>query len=258
MAVAFATKRKYQRHSIPRGLPVTWKARGGFTVATAGAIGMGGLFLHTKDSLPVNSVIEIDIDLNDAKLHARAKVRDSVPGKGMGLQFVQMNTTDRYILNKFLSHDLSDPDKIDSRKVDSGKAASGKAEAGGAASKKADRARPRAAAKKLGGKQRSVRRCALVASAEVTEPESNTRLSARTSEVAIGGCYIDALNPFPEGTVVELRIVRDHGVFETKAKVVYCHPGCGMGLAFVSIRPDQRTVLEDWLAEIITRPQNFP
>lgn len=110
----------------------------------------------------------------------------------------------------------------------------------------------RKSAKKFPGKQRSVRRCALVASAEVTEPESNTRLSARTSELAIGGCYIDALNPFPEGTQVNIRILRDHGVFEAKAKVVYSHPGFGMGLAFVSIAPDQRSVLEEWLAEIIT------
>ncbi len=238
MATVFAAKRKYPRHPAPQGIPVTWKAGGGCTVSTAGAIGMGGLFLHTPDSLPVGSVIEIDLDLKTAKLHVRAKVRDAVPGKGMGLQFVQMNTTDRYRLNQFLSQDLPDSAKADSA----------------SAAKKADRPRTRAAAKKFGGKQRAFQRCALVASAEVIEPHSNTRLAARTSELAIGGCYVDALNPFPEGTEVNLRILRDHGVFETKAKVVYCHPGCGMGLAFLSIHPDQRSILEDWLAEIITRP----
>ena len=100
-------------------------------------------------------------------------------------------------------------------------------------------------------KTRAVQRCAFVASAEVTDVSSGAQLSARTSELGIGGCYIDALNPFPEGTRVQLRILRDQGVFEAKAKVVYCHPNSGMGLAFEEITPDQRSLLETWLAELV-------
>ena len=102
-------------------------------------------------------------------------------------------------------------------------------------------------------KQRSVRRCPLVASAEVTELGSGTMLSARTSEFGLGGCYVDALNPFAEGTLVGLRILRDQGVFETKAKVVYCDPTFGMGLAFTDMPPDQRALLEAWLTEIVSQ-----
>jgi hypothetical protein len=102
-------------------------------------------------------------------------------------------------------------------------------------------------------KQRSVRRCALVASVEVTELRTGALLSARISELGIGGCYIDALNPFPEGALVGLRILRDQGVFETKAKVVYCDSRFGMGVAFVEMTPDQRSILETWLAEIVTQ-----
>jgi hypothetical protein len=102
-------------------------------------------------------------------------------------------------------------------------------------------------------KRRSVRRCPLVASAEVTELGSGTLLSARTSELGLGGCYVDALNPFPEGTLVRLQILRDQGVFETKAKVVYCDPRFGMGLAFTEMTPDQRSLLEAWLAEIVSQ-----
>ena len=100
-------------------------------------------------------------------------------------------------------------------------------------------------------KQRSVRRCPLVASAEVTELSSGAQLSARTSELGLGGCYVDALNPFPKGTLVGLKILRDQGVFETKARVVYCDPRFGMGLAFTETTPDQRSILETWLAEIV-------
>ena len=102
-------------------------------------------------------------------------------------------------------------------------------------------------------KQRSVRRCPLVASAEVTELGSGTVLSARTSEIGLGGCYVDALNPFPDATPVGLRILRDQGVFETKAKVVYCDPTFGMGMAFTDMAHDQRSLLEAWLTEIVSQ-----
>jgi hypothetical protein len=102
-------------------------------------------------------------------------------------------------------------------------------------------------------KQRSVRRCALVASVEVTELRTGALLSARISELGVGGCYVDALNPFPEGALVALRILRDQGVFETKAKVVYCDSRFGMGLAFIEMSLDQRSILENWLAEIVSR-----
>jgi hypothetical protein len=100
-------------------------------------------------------------------------------------------------------------------------------------------------------KRRSVLRCPLVASAEVTELRSGAVLSTRISELGVGGCYVDALNPFPEGTQVGLRILRDQGVFETMAQVVYCDSSFGMGLAFTEMTPDQRSILEAWLADIV-------
>jgi hypothetical protein len=104
-------------------------------------------------------------------------------------------------------------------------------------------------------RRRSVRRCSVVASAEVTElgSGSSTKLSARISELGLGGCYIDTLNPFPEGTVVQLRILRDDGVFESKAKVVYADQRFGMGLTFVEMPPNHRSLLEGWLAELVSR-----
>ncbi len=100
-------------------------------------------------------------------------------------------------------------------------------------------------------KPRAVRRCPFVASVEVTELRSGTRLSARTSEVGLGGCYVDALNPFANGEQVKLRIVRDQGTFEAKAKVVYSDASFGMGLSFTEITAEQRVVLENWLEEMV-------
>ena len=101
--------------------------------------------------------------------------------------------------------------------------------------------------------KRIVKRCPFVATAEVVEMSSKTRLSARISELGLGGCYVDAFNPFPQGTLVELRILRDQGVFEAKARVVYTQASFGMGLAFTEISKDHRLLLEDWLAEVVTQ-----
>lgn len=99
--------------------------------------------------------------------------------------------------------------------------------------------------------RRAAKRCAMVASVEVTDLGTKTKLSARTSEIAVGGCYVDALNPFPVGTLVHVRITRDKGSFEAKGKVAYCDSTMGMGVAFTEVAPAQRSILEDWLAEIV-------
>jgi hypothetical protein len=104
-------------------------------------------------------------------------------------------------------------------------------------------------------KQRSALRCQLVASAEVTDLHSGTRLSARISELSVGGCYVDALTPFPEGTMVRLRITRDQGAFESTGKVVYTHANFGMGVAFADVTMEQRSILESWIAEIVSQPR---
>src|ERR1700753_3308713 len=95
-------------------------------------------------------------------------------------------------------------------------------------------------------KERAVKRCPFVASVEVLAISTGTKLAARTSEIGIGGCYVDALNPFPVGTLVVLQIVRDDGSFHAKAKVVYSDASFGMGLAFDELDKEQREVLETW------------
>jgi tetratricopeptide (TPR) repeat protein len=95
-------KRKYQRHKAPKGLFVGWKSAGKRTVSRAETIGMGGLFLHTPDPPTEGSVIELLFDLKAGEVRARAIVRHRLPGEGMGVQFVQMQSADRARLNQFL------------------------------------------------------------------------------------------------------------------------------------------------------------
>lgn len=238
METTFQKRRKYPRHRAPKGMRVAWKSSGRPSVSRAEAVGMGGVFLHTPNPLPVGSVIEVLFEFKTADIRARASVRDSVEGKGMGLEFVQMQPDDRSRLNQFLSQYANGaPDTNESSPAIPQKSRGVPAQKKGASQS---------------DKRRSVRRCPFVASAEVTDPSSGTKLSVRVSELAVRGCYIDTLNPFPDGTLVTLRILKDEGVFETKAKVAYSHLSSGMGLIFTEMTPAQRSLLEDWLAAIIT------
>ncbi|SRR5712691_135024 len=97
--------------------------------------------------------------------------------------------------------------------------------------------------------RRSVPRYRFITRAMVTDLSSGTRLPARTSVLGLNGCYIDTLNLFPVGTLVRLQILKDKAVFETLGRVLYGDPGVGMGIVFLDATPDQRSVLEGWLAE---------
>jgi hypothetical protein len=100
-------------------------------------------------------------------------------------------------------------------------------------------------------KERAVKRVPFVASVEVFEISTGTKLVARTSEIGVGGCYVDALTPFGIGTAVVIKIVRDKGAFHCRAKVVYSDASFGMGLKFECADSDQRIVLENWVADIV-------
>lgn len=98
------------------------------------------------------------------------------------------------------------------------------------------------------------RRCTprfpFIAEVEVTDSSSGAKLSARVSEIGLRGCYVDSLNPFPEGSLVHIRIHKDDGVFETPAKVIYIHPGLGMGICFQDSAPEQLPTLKKWITKL--------
>jgi len=102
--------------------------------------------------------------------------------------------------------------------------------------------------------RRAVPRYPFVAVVELFEPIARIRLSGRTAEIGLNGCYVDALNPLPPKTVCQLRIERDRGNFETWARVVYVHAGIGMGVAFFDTAPEQRATITDWIAELSALP----
>ena len=96
-------------------------------------------------------------------------------------------------------------------------------------------------------KQRRDPRYPFIASAELLEMISGSRMSTRISDLSLGGCYVDTVNPLPEGAAVQLKIFTESHSFEAPATVVYSHTHLGMGMQFSEIQPKFEEVLRLWL-----------
>ena len=97
--------------------------------------------------------------------------------------------------------------------------------------------------------RRSVPRYAMVLAAEVIELPRGAKLNARTADISRAGCYIDTLNPIPQGSQVRLRITHGTETFVTLGRVVFASYGLGMGIAFVDVEAEQLAKLDRWISE---------
>jgi len=99
-------------------------------------------------------------------------------------------------------------------------------------------------------KLRKSPRFPFIASAEVTELRSEARLRARTSDLSREGCYLDMLNPLPNGTPLKIQVTHQDGHFDTTGRVVHSQPHMGMGVAFEEVSGLKAQTLDKWLADL--------
>ena len=97
--------------------------------------------------------------------------------------------------------------------------------------------------------RRSAPRHAMVLAAEVIELPRGTKLNARTADISKTGCYVDTLNPIPQGSEVRLRFTHGAETFVAKGRVVYVSYGLGMGIAFVNVEDAELAKLDCWFSE---------
>ena len=103
--------------------------------------------------------------------------------------------------------------------------------------------------------RRRTPRFAFVAAAEILEENSGSRMSTRISDLSLAGCYVDTINPLPDGTPVHLKIFVESQTFEAPATVVYSHAHLGMGLRFGDVQANSRNMLQNWLPAVMPEPQ---
>jgi hypothetical protein len=80
----------------------------------------------------------------------------------------------------------------------------------------------------------------MVLSAEVVELPRGARLSARTPDISLTGCYIDTLNPIPQGSEVRLRVTHNDEIFEAVGRAVFVSYGLRVGVAFTGMDEEQK------------------
>src|SRR6266566_2066592 len=88
-----------------------------------------------------------------------------------------------------------------------------------------------------------------IASTELIEQSAEVRIASRISELSMGGCYLDMMNPFPTGTLVLVKISAGEDFFQAKAKIVYSQMNMGAGVLFQEFDQASRIVLERWMDE---------
>jgi hypothetical protein len=102
----------------------------------------------------------------------------------------------------------------------------------------------------MDSERRRATRYPFIADAEVIEIASDTKLSAKTGDLSIGGCFLDMLNPSPEGTEIRVRISHENTTFTASGRVVFIFPNMGMGVVFTRVDDDQLPTLQKWLSEL--------
>jgi len=87
--------RRYPRIVLPKGMVVSWQVRIKRVVATVTTLGLGGVFVSTRKPPPVGDIVKLVLRVPDGEVRAVAIVRDSQPGRGMGVEFTSMGQDDR-------------------------------------------------------------------------------------------------------------------------------------------------------------------
>jgi tetratricopeptide (TPR) repeat protein len=95
-------RRRYRRFNAPKGMLVAWQGAGKRNVSVAEEFSVGGVFLLAHEPLAVGTNAEFVFDVPGGSVRGRGVVRHARPGKGMGLQFMNMRAEDRARLSKFL------------------------------------------------------------------------------------------------------------------------------------------------------------
>jgi len=83
---------------------------------------------------------------------------------------------------------------------------------------------------------------------EIHQQGSDTPLRCATSDICLGGCYIESMYPFPVGAELELKLDLASDTLLIFARVVTCDPQVGNGMQFTRILPEDQEELSRYLA----------
>jgi PilZ domain len=84
--------------------------------------------------------------------------------------------------------------------------------------------------------------------AEVVDLNSREDVIVVTRDLSLAGCFVKTRYPFPVGTEVRVRITYSGSDFAAIGNVTGNTTPEGMEIEFLTIEPEDRTVIEEWLS----------
>lgn len=89
------SRRHHKRVDTPQGVWAYWRCGRSEDTSRVRDISVGGVFIETKKTLPVDATVELNFLVEDGGIVAKAAVRYVLPGVGVGLQFKNVRTEDQ-------------------------------------------------------------------------------------------------------------------------------------------------------------------
>jgi hypothetical protein len=105
-------KRRYARARAERGMYVAWQGVGERFVSPIQTVGLGGLFIKALNPPPVGDVIRLYFEVPGGSIRARAIIRTSSKGNGMGVEFTNMGPEARGRLTRLLQRLLGEAEPV--------------------------------------------------------------------------------------------------------------------------------------------------
>jgi len=86
---------------------------------------------------------------------------------------------------------------------------------------------------------------------------SEHREVSRVTTIALGGLFIQTKHPPKANSTVQMLIVTPKGYLRVRANVRSVIAGEGMGVAIVSMEPEDRGKLDRWLKQLVGTHEDY-
>jgi PilZ domain len=95
---------------------------------------------------------------------------------------------------------------------------------------------------------------------EIVHAKTQVRITGRATDFGVGGCYVDTMNTFAEGTPVDVFLHWQGRTLSLRALVSYVVNGrsIGMGLSFTGTTAESGATLLDWVTGLSSEPPRRP
>jgi len=95
--------------------------------------------------------------------------------------------------------------------------------------------------------RRLFQRLTVAVQIEVRAKNDSVPIRLKTTDISVGGCYVEMAITLEPGTLVDVVLWLDQAKLVLEGRVVTRHPHFGNGIEFVSVTPEAEALLQNFL-----------